>query len=79
MLFRSQELRIYPAHTISLPARVHPYVEPLIADLTAGWQASLEPTSYDQGSEGDTPMLRIRWQGATRAPLESAPPPPARG
>ena len=68
-----RELRIYPAHTITLPARVHPYVEPLIADLPAGWRASLEPTGYDQGSAGDTPMLRIRWQGATGAPLDSAP------
>jgi hypothetical protein len=55
-----RELRIYPAHTITLPTRVHPYVEPLIAELPAGWQASLEPTSYDQGAAGDTPMLRIR-------------------
>ncbi len=74
-----RELRIYPAHTITLPTRVHPYVEPLIAELPAGWQASLEPTSYDQGAAGDTPMLRIRWEGPTPERPESTPPPPARG
>jgi hypothetical protein len=54
-----RELRIYPAHTISRPARVHPYVEPLLMELPPGWQGRLEPTSYDQGSDGKTPMLRL--------------------
>ena len=56
----SGELRLYPAHTISSPATVHPYVEPLLADLPEEWEASLEETSYDQGFDGETPMLRLR-------------------
>ncbi len=67
-----RELRIFPAHTITLPTRVHPYVAPLLADLPAGWQASLEPTSYDQGAMGETPMLRIRWIGPNPEPPESS-------
>ena len=55
-----EEVRLYPAHTITRPARVHPYVKPLLADLPACWQASLEETAYNQGYEGETPMLRIR-------------------
>ena len=72
-----RELRIFPAHTITLPTRVHPYVAPLIAELPEGWQASLEPTSYDQGSAGETPMLRIRRVAPTPEPLESSRPLPA--
>lgn len=73
-----RELRIFPAHTITLPTRVHPYVAPLIANLPAGWQASLEPTSYDQGASGETPMLRIRRVGPSPAQQESDRPLPAR-
>ena len=56
------ELRLYPAHTISTPARLHPYVAPLLADLPPGWSATLEETSYDQGFNGEMPMLRIQRQ-----------------
>ena len=72
-----RELRIFPAYTITMPARVHPYVSPLIADLPMGWQASLEPTSYDQGAAGETPMLRIRRVGPSPAQPESGRPLPA--
>jgi SAM-dependent methyltransferase len=72
-----RELRIFPAYTITMPARVHPYVAPLIADLPAGWQASLELTSYDQGAAGDTPMLRIRRVSPSPAQSESGQPLPA--
>ena len=59
-----REVRIFPAHTITLPTRVHPYVAPLLAELPAGWQGSLENTAYDQGSVGDCPMLRLRCAGS---------------
>lgn len=54
-----REVRIYPAHTITVPTRVHPYVELLLADLPPEWEASLESTTYDQGAVGETPMLRL--------------------
>ena len=56
----NNELRLDPAHTVSSPATVHPYVAPLLADLPEGWQATLEETGYDQGFDGETPMLRLR-------------------
>jgi SAM-dependent methyltransferase len=71
-----RELRIFPAHTITMPARVHPYVAPLLDGLPAGWEASLEPTSYDQGAAGETPMLRIRRVGPSPARPESGQPLP---
>lgn len=74
-----QELRIFPAHSITLPTRVHPYVAPLLADLPAGWQASLEPTSYDQGAVGETQLLRIYRVGPSPAQQESVQPLPAPG
>ena len=40
-----------------MPTRVHPYVDPLIAALPAGWDASLESTTYDKGAVGEPPML----------------------
>ena len=65
-----QEVRIYPAHTIERHPRVHPWVQPLLASLPPGWQGHLEPTSYDEGFEGETPMLRLRRQ---IAPSHSGP------
>lgn len=74
-----KELRIFPAHTITLPTRVHPYVAPLLAELPAEWQGHLEPTSYDQGAVGETQLLRIRRVGPSPAQPESARPLPAPG
>jgi hypothetical protein len=53
------EVRLYPAHTVSRPARLHPYVEPLLRELPATWSAQLLHPSYDQGFEGETPGLRL--------------------
>jgi hypothetical protein len=53
------DLRIYPAHTISRPAQRHPYLEPLMETLPAGWRWWLEPTPYDQGFDGEVTLLRI--------------------
>ena len=72
-----QELRIFPAHTITLPTQVHPYVAPLLAELPVGWQACLESTSYDQGAVGETSMLRIRRVGPSPAQPVSSRPLPA--
>ncbi len=55
-----REVRIYPAHTMELEPRVHPWVEPLLAALPPGWEGRLEPTPYDQGFAGETPMLLLR-------------------
>ncbi len=57
-----REVRIYPAHTIERRPKVHPWVEPLLATLPPGWQGQLEDTAYDEGFEGETPMLRLRRQ-----------------
>ena len=55
-----REVRIYPAHTMELEPRVHPWVAPLLAALPPGWEGRLEPTSYDEGFAGETPMLLLR-------------------
>ncbi|MBD2548792.1 hypothetical protein H6G65_04200 [Microcystis elabens FACHB-917] len=57
-----REVRIYPAHTIERRPRVHPWVEPLLASLPPGWQGQLEDTAYDEGFEGETPLLVLRRQ-----------------
>ena len=67
------------AQAITLPTRVHPYVPPLLAELPAGWRASLEPTSYDQGAVGETQLLRIYRVGPSPAQQESVQPLPAPG
>ena len=59
-----REVRIYPAHTIERRPRVHPWVEPLLASLPPGWQGQLEPTVYDEGFDGETPMLLLRRHSA---------------
>jgi SAM-dependent methyltransferase len=53
------QVRIYPAHTASRPTKVHPYVEPLLAQLPAPWAGQLNTTAYDQGFEGPTPLLLL--------------------
>ncbi len=55
-----REVRLYPAHTIERRPKVHPWVEPLLATLPPGWHGQLEDTAYDEGFEGETPMLRLR-------------------
>lgn len=55
-----REVRIYPAHTMELEPRVHPWVEPLLAALPTGWEGHLELTRYDEGFAGETPMLLLR-------------------
>jgi SAM-dependent methyltransferase len=54
-----RQVRLYPAHTASRPTRLHPYVEPLIAQLREPWSSKLLNTEYDQGFEGITPMLLL--------------------
>lgn len=53
------QVRIYPAHTASRPARIHPDVEPLLAQLPPPWPGQLITTAYDQGFEGPTPLLLL--------------------
>jgi SAM-dependent methyltransferase len=66
-----REVRLYPAHTIERRPKVHPWVEPLLATLPPDWQGQLEDTTYDEGFEGATPMLRLRRQAADgRGPLD---------
>jgi len=55
-----QEVRLYPAHTITQPARPHPYLDPLLQELPAPWTAQLTQPSYDQGFEGETPGLTLQ-------------------
>ncbi|MCP9848698.1 class I SAM-dependent methyltransferase [Cyanobium sp. Morenito 9A2] len=59
------EVRLYPVHTVSRPARLHPYVEALLAELPAPWSGRLFHPSYDQGFEGETPGLLLRRPGST--------------
>lgn len=54
-----KEVRICPAHAITVPTGVHPHVEPLLADLPPGWEVSLESITDDQGAVGVTPMPRL--------------------
>lgn len=61
-----REVRIYPAHTIERNPRVHPWVEPLLASLPPDWQGQLEPTTYDEGFTGETPMLLLRRRTGSR-------------
>ncbi len=65
-----REVRIYPAHTIERRPRAHPWVEPLLAGLPPGWQGQLEPTAYDEGFEGETPLLRL-WRPGSPGPRRS--------
>lgn len=55
-----QEVRLYPVHTITQPARPHPYLDPLLQELPAPWSAQLTQPSYDQGFEGETPGLTLQ-------------------
>jgi len=59
-----RQVRLYPAHTGTRPARIHPYVEPLLAGLPTPWRGHLQSTGYDQGFEGVTPMLLLERGGA---------------
>lgn len=52
-------VRLYPAHTMELQARRHPYAEALLAELPPGWQGQFAPTTYDQGHEGLTDVIEL--------------------
>lgn len=54
-----REVRLYPAHTIALHARRHPYAEALLAELPAGWRGRFVPSRYDQGHQGCTDALHL--------------------
>jgi len=55
-----QQVRLYPAHTHSLPAQPHPYAEALLAELPAPWQGRFAPRpNYDQGFSGFTDGLEL--------------------
>jgi SAM-dependent methyltransferase len=54
-----REVRLYPAHTIALEARRHPYAEALLAELPAGWRGRFVPSRYDQGHRGSNEALHL--------------------
>ncbi|MFM7313657.1 MAG: hypothetical protein ACKO0M_10905 [Cyanobium sp.] len=54
-----QQVRLYPAHTIALDARRHPYAEALLAELPSGWRGRFLPSRYDQGHRGCTDALLL--------------------
>lgn len=54
-----RQVRLYPAHTIALEARRHPYAEALLAELPAGWRGRFAPSRYDQGHQGCTEALLL--------------------
>jgi hypothetical protein len=54
-----REVRLYPAHTIALNARRHPYANALLAELPEGWRGSFVPSAYDQGHRGCTDALQL--------------------
>lgn len=54
-----RQVRLYPAHTIALEARRHPYAEALLAELPAGWRGRFAPSRYDQGHQGCTDALLL--------------------
>ena len=57
------QVRLYPAHTQTLPARPHPYAEALLAELPAPWRGRFVPRSYDQGFSGCTDGLELQRSG----------------
>ncbi len=52
----SESVRIYSANTITIMTRVQHSMEPLLADIPAGWGGSLEHNSDEQGPIRETPM-----------------------
>lgn len=52
-------VRLYPAHTMELQARRHPYAERLLAELPPAWRGRFAATPYDQGHEGRTDALEL--------------------
>ena len=57
------EVRLYPAHTQTLPARRHPYAEALMADLPTPWTGYFVGRHTDQGFSGCTDGLASRREG----------------
>ena len=53
------EVRLYPAHTQTFPAKPHPYAEALLAELSPPWRGSFAPRPYDQGFSGFTDGLQL--------------------
>ena len=56
------QVRLYPAHTQTLPARPHPYAQALINALPAPWHGSFTARPYDQGFSGCTDGLQLSCQ-----------------
>lgn len=54
-----RQVRLYPAHTIALNARRHPYAEALLAELPPGWRGRFVASPYDQGHQGSTEALHL--------------------
>ena len=54
-----RQVRLYPAHTIALNARRHPYAEALLAELPPGWRGRFVASPYDQGHLGSTEALHL--------------------
>lgn len=63
---RSQ-VRLYPAHTQTLPARRHPYAEALLAALPTPWRGGFAARRYDQGFSGCTDGLELRREDSDAA------------
>ena len=53
------EVRLYPAHTQTFPAKPHPYAEALLSELTPPWRGRFVPRPYDQGFSGCTDGLEL--------------------
>jgi len=53
------EVRLYPAHTQTLPAKPHPYAQALLAELTPPWRGNFVARAYDQGFSGCTDGLQL--------------------
>jgi SAM-dependent methyltransferase len=65
-------VRLYPAHTIELQARRHPFAEALLAELPAGWRGRFATTRYDQGHQGLTDVLELELSADAAASCDVA-------
>ncbi len=52
------EVRLYPTTTRTDPARRHPYIEAIVAEIhaAAGWSCRFEPSSYQRGNSAQNQL-----------------------